>query len=25
LSEVVNKERPIDMNLFHEIGSVFFG
>jgi 6-phosphofructokinase 1 len=25
LSEVVNKDRPIDMNLFHEIGSVFFG
>ena len=25
LSEVVNKKRPIDMNLFHEIGSVFFG
>jgi len=25
LSEVVNKERPIDMNLFHEIASVFFG
>ncbi len=25
LSEVVNKERPIDLNLFHEIGSVFFG
>jgi 6-phosphofructokinase 1 len=25
LSEVVNKERPIDMNLFHEIGTVFFG
>jgi 6-phosphofructokinase 1 len=25
LSEVVNKERPIDMDLFHEIGSVFFG
>ena len=25
LSEVVNKERPIDMSLFHEIGSVFFG
>lgn len=25
LSEVVNRERPIDMNLFHEIASVFFG
>ncbi len=25
LSEVVNKERQIDMNLFHEIASVFFG
>ncbi len=25
LSEVVNKKRPIDKNLFHEIGSVFFG
>jgi len=25
LSEIVNKERPIDLNLFHEIGSVFFG
>ena len=25
LSEVVNQKRPIDMKLFHEIGSVFFG
>lgn len=25
LHEVVNQKRPIDMKLFHEIGSVFFG